>query len=132
MITGYLAGPIANCNDDECLAWRNEVVEKLPNIKWLNPMDRDARHYGPLSDDEIKWIVEGDKNCIYDSDIILANCWKPGWGTGMEIILAHILRLPVYSVVPEGKISPWIRYHSTEVFRSLDDAIKFIKDKHDN
>jgi len=46
----------------------------------------------------------------------------------MEILYASEVALkPVYAVVPEGQsISPWLRYFTTLIFSTFDDAIDYL------
>lgn len=39
----YLAGPIFQMEDHECIDWRKEVKCKLNGIEVFDPMDRDYR-----------------------------------------------------------------------------------------
>jgi len=72
-------------------------------------------------------IVESDKNDINGCDILLANVWKIGVGTSMEILYAWERHKDVYIVAPDGKVSPWISYHSAKVFPSIEAAVDFIR-----
>lgn len=118
----YLCGPINRCTDEECRGWREAVKARLPDT--LDPMRRDYRGRETESVDEI---VEGDKQDIIESDLLLVNYDRPSVGTSMEILLAWMAYKPVIIVArPETNISPWLRYHSTEIFHSFDDAITWI------
>ena len=89
-------------------------------------MDRDFRG---MEDDATLLIVEGDKLDIMKADIVLANYGdKPpsSVGTAMEILFAWEQHKPVFLVTTQPKISPWLKYHSTLIFNSLDDAILHI------
>ena len=125
MTTIYLAGPINGCTDDEASGWRKKFMEMLPNgkYKFLDPMRRDFRGKEDESVDEIVW---GDLADIDNSDVFLAYCWQPSWGTAMEIHYAYAQTehpLSVVLVVPEGsRISPWLRYHSDHIVSTLEDA----------
>jgi nucleoside 2-deoxyribosyltransferase len=117
----YLAGPINGTSDSEANAWRSEVKK---HFSCVDPMDRD---YRSVEDQNVAAIVDGDKDDIESCDVVLANCWKPSPGTSMEIIFAWFSEIPVVTVVPEGPVSPWIRYHSTAVVRDLADAIREVE-----
>lgn len=119
----YLCGPINGCTDEECKDWREAVKARLPDT--LDPMRRD---YRGVEDQKFEEIVEGDIEDIRGSDVLLVNCSGPSWGTAMEIFFAHQLDKPVLVVHPPGmKISPWLRYHSAEMFTSFDAAIGWIE-----
>lgn len=116
----YLAGPINGCNDDEANGWRQGVIDRHPDIEFLDPMRRD---YRGREDEYIDEIVGGDKTDIYSCDVFLAYAWQASWGTAMEIHLAWEQDKRVIVVVPEGqRVSPWLRYHSDSVVGSLGEA----------
>jgi nucleoside 2-deoxyribosyltransferase len=120
----YLCGPINGCTDEECKDWREMVKARLPDT--LDPMRRD---YRGREDECVVEIVEGDKEDIDESDVLLVNYDKPSVGTSMEILYAHQQDKPVIVVCKEGtRISPWLRYHSTHFFTSFDAAINQIRD----
>lgn len=123
----YLAGPIANCSDKETNEWREIATERLTKIglEILNPMRRDYRDVS-IDDELAKRIVEDDKKDIDESVFVLANYWKNGAGTSMEIFYANSIGKTVITVAKKP-ISPWIRYHSNLVCDSLDEAIKEIE-----
>jgi nucleoside 2-deoxyribosyltransferase len=117
----YLAGPIYDC-DDTCVEWRKVTARTLAKkqIMSLSPMNRDYR--GRESDPHIrKNIVEKDKKDIIMSDTVLALCEQPSFGTAMELLFAWSLQKQILVVTRHG--SPWIRYHATKIFDSLDDAV---------
>ena len=118
----YLAGPMLLTEDEGMLGWRKDAEKELNAFEILDPTVRDYRE---LTDEFMNEIVEGDKKDIETTDIVLANCWKPSAGTSMEIYFAWLLTKPVISVV-EGRVSPWIRYHSLEVFSTVKQACEFI------
>lgn len=125
MIT-YLAGPIDGCTDSEATGWREHVKDVLGADRCLDPMTRD---YRGQEDTEFKAIVELDKADIRNAEIMLANCWKAGWGTPMEIHLAWALAIPVIAVVPQdARVSPWLRYHSDAVVRTMAEALDLIEE----
>lgn len=119
----YLAGPINGCTDEECDGWRERCKRELPQIEWLDPTDHDYRGQEKGNEQNI---VKDDKQMILRSHFVLANCWKPGWGTAMEIMFAHLLGIPVVSVSENP--SPWIVVHSKASFPSIGAALGFIKE----
>lgn len=126
----YLVGPINDCNDDEAMTWREKVKAKLGEENCLDPMRRDFRG---KEDESVGEIVHGDLDDLRACDYVIANCWQPSWGTAMEIAFASNQPViggykPVIAVVPEGvKISPWLRYHTKVIVRTLDEAIAWAK-----
>lgn len=122
----YMAGPINGCNDDEANGWRETFDRKMRSIgnTTLDPMVRD---YRGREDESVKEIVELDIADIDACDVFLAYCWQTSWGTAMEIFYAWRAGKKVILVVPEGsRISPWLRYHSTDIVTSLDRAAEYI------
>lgn len=121
----YLCGGINGLTDDEAMGWREYVKTQLPEAEHIDPMRRD---YRGREDESVNDIVNGDEADILESDVVLANCGRPSWGTAMEIHFAHTQCIDVIAVVPEGQpISPWLRYHATIIARSLDEAISALK-----
>lgn len=119
----YLCGPINGCTDEECKDWRQYVAGILPDT--CDPMVRDYRGREAECFAEI---VELDKQDIDGCDFILVNYDKPSVGTAMEILYAWERKKPVITVCKEGtSISPWLRYHSTLICHSFDEAIKHIQ-----
>lgn len=124
MQTIYLAGPMAGCTDSEMNDWRENLMKEFPSqFFFLNPTRRDYRYLeGTIDFYEASNVVEPDKNDIDHSDIVIAYCPKPSVGTSMEIFYAWNQGIPVFAVVPEGApLSPWIVYHSSEVFRTFEE-----------
>lgn len=111
----YLGGPINGCTDEEAHGWRDAVKPILEGAghTWLDPMSRD---YRGVEDVAFREIVEGDKRDIAECDVLLMNCPRPSYGTAMEILYGADRGKEVVVVFPEGAIiSPWIRYHATEI-----------------
>jgi len=122
MNTVYLCGPINGCTDSEAKDWREFVKTKLPNT--VDPMRRD---YRGREDDNVNEIVEGDKADINLCSHLLVNYDKTSGGTSMEILYAWERDIPVIVVAaPESRISPWLRYHSTEIVHSFAEAIELL------
>lgn len=120
MTVVYLAGPINGCTDAEANDWRSYIKQHVANT--LDPMSRD---YRGREDESVGEIVELDKLDIRYCDVFLANCPQPSYGTAMEILYAWQQEKPVVVIVPAGKpVSPWIRYHSTSIVHTLDDALR--------
>ena len=121
----YLAGPIADCEDDECVSWRKDILEVYPDS--ANPMIRDYRdnHH-----DNINEIVVLDKRDIDNSEIVLVRFTRISAGTMMEIIYAWSKGKPIIfwhdPDYPYEKLSPWIKYHCTTFVTSFDEACEKI------
>lgn len=120
MKTIYLCGPINGCTDEECNDWREYVTENWTG-DCINPMVRD---YRGRETEAFREIVELDKIDVAQSDIILVNYDKPSVGTSMEVLYAWQLGKRIIVVCREdANISPWLRYHSTHIVHSFDDAL---------
>jgi nucleoside 2-deoxyribosyltransferase len=114
----YLCGPINGCTDAEAINWREVVKECFPQA--IDPMVRDYR--GREAQD-YREIVDLDKRDVRAADVILVNYSKPSVGTAMEVLYAWTLGKPVIVWCAEStSISPWLRYHSTAIVHTLDDA----------
>jgi hypothetical protein len=124
--TVYLAGPMAGCDDKQAADWRDNASAMLgKNYRILNPMVRDYRSgwvYGV--DDRI--IVEGDKNDIQNSDILLVNPWKISVGTSMEVLYAHACGKMIVVVGDLGSMSPWMAYHASRIYTDVKTACDYL------
>lgn len=119
----YLCGPINGCTDEEAKDWREAAKVRLPRTR--DPMKRD---YRGKEAECYREIVDLDKVDIDNSEIILVNYDKPSVGTSMEIFYAWTKTIPVIVVCrPETVISPWLRYHSTRIVHSFEDAFAWIE-----
>lgn len=122
-----LEGPINKCSDNECIDWRKEVINKLGDrYTFHNPMDFDCR--GKEGDLE-QQLIDLDINGISSSDIILVMANKPGWGTAMGVQMAWDRCKHIVTVCPDEKPSPWLKNRSTIMFKTLDEAIKYLNYK---
>lgn len=118
----YLAGPIFGCDDGQAMDWREMVKLTIGESSCIDPMRHDYREREAES---VRKIVVQDRLDIEDSKVVLANCWQVSWGTAMEVHYAYQVGRPVIAVVrPDVKtISPWLRYHSTLIVRTLKEGI---------
>lgn len=120
----YLAGPIHGCADAEVKEWRARAKWLIePYYEVIDPATWDFRG---SEDEHVAEIVERDKTAISVSDRVLVNLWRLGAGTCMEILEAWNLEIPVVVIVPEGPVSPWIRYHANAVVGTLDEAVALL------
>jgi len=119
----YLCGSINGCTDEECRDWREAVKQHHPNA--LDPMRRD---YRGVEAECYREVVDLDKADVRAADVVLVNYVKPSVGTAMETHYAWQLGTPVVLWCPEDtSLSPWLRYHSTTIVHSLDDALTAIR-----
>ena len=122
----YLAGAIYGTTNAE-QEWRKIATDALSEIyDVLNPLDRD---YRGVKFDVVNStsLVKEDMLAIDNASVILANCEKPGWGTGMEIFYAHMKGKPVLFFTSNENPSPWLQARARNVF-TLENAIKELKD----
>lgn len=125
MSTIYLAGPINGCTDAEAMDWREDLTARLPGHTVISPMTRD---YRGKEDENVDGIVEGDKEDIRQSHIVIAYCPKPSVGTSMEVFYAYSAlskRVVIYAP-PGAPISPWLKYHSHVVLDNAEDVAKYV------
>jgi nucleoside 2-deoxyribosyltransferase len=114
----YLAGPIFDCDDEECRAWRDRAKYLMGGaIKTLDPMRRD---YRGRESDSASEIVTGDLRDIRLCDVVLANVSRPSWGTAMEIAIASRAGKPVFAFGATPPISPWLTHHCETVHADLE------------
>lgn len=120
----YLAGPIFQCDDHECVAWRQEAKRRLSDFEVIDPME--ATDYRGKTDQHHREIVELDKARIDSADILLVNCTRVSMGTSMEILYAWERDKRVYAVYQDEQVNPWLLYHAEKIFPSLDEAIVYL------
>jgi hypothetical protein len=124
--TIYVAGPINGATDAEANDWRSAVKESAGS--WADVLDPMRRDYRGREDESVKEIVLGDKADIERSDYVIAYCPKPSVGTSMEVLLCWDQCIPCFVVVPDGvPVSPWLRFHATDVVPTVADALLRIR-----
>ena len=127
-LIAYLAGPIAGCTDEECKGWRTYVKEQIPEIQFHDPMRRDYRNRDFKSVETASDIVENDLADIDESDIVLVYHDRPSVGTSMEVFYAYNEGKYVLTIDKLGvNLSPWMIYHSSEIVKSLEEAIEKLR-----
>ena len=119
----YLSGAMLDCTDAECRDWR-EYAKRNLQCQTLDPMIRDYRER-PM--DGMLDMVENDKADIDRCDCVLVNFIKPSVGTSMEVLYGWERGKNIILVAPaDTNISPWLVYHSHQVFHRIEDAIEYI------
>lgn len=125
MKTLYLAGPIYGCDDDQAKDWRRDVTTALrKQYHILDPLQRGD--YRGREAANVLEIVRGDLNDIANSDVILALCERPSWGTAMELWAASEMGKSIITVADNG--SPWIRYVATKRVAIIWEAIALLRE----
>ena len=126
----YLAGAIDKVPPEFALEWRRQATEALQDkYKILDPTaDKDLFLPGVNTDYFTpEHIVQSDLAMIQQADIILAEISRkdiPYHGTSIELAYAHGWQKLIY--VWGGCQSYWIRYHATQIFDGLADAVEHL------
>lgn len=118
----YLCGGINGLTDDQAVTWR-ERAKDLLHCETLDPMRRDFRG---REDECVNDIVLGDKADIKLSNALLVNAERPSWGTAMEIVYAFTAGKTIVAICPSDTISPWLRFHATRIYKSLEEACEWL------
>ena len=121
----YLSGAMLDCTDEECRDWREFAKRNLKGVS-LDPMIRDYRER-PM--DGMVDMVENDKADIDACDTVLVNFVKPSVGTSMEVLYGWERGKKIVLVAPiETTVSPWLIYHSHQLFHTIEDAVTYINE----
>jgi hypothetical protein len=133
----YLSGPMAGKTFEEATGWRNSFKELLSSgismglavdvVKYLDPCDRWYESYAEISRDS-RSIVSIDKLEYRSADIVVVNCLEKGWGTPMEMFDAyeHYDKIVLSYIGTQEFPSIWVKEHSTQMFRSLEEIVFWI------
>lgn len=125
MRTLYLCGAINGCSDAEAKDWREETKRRLADkYVFLDPMRRD---YRGVEDAAYREIVRGDLQDIDAADVILVAGSRPSWGTAMETFYAFGKNKYVVTICEAERVSPWLRFHTDDLVKSLDEAIERLR-----
>ncbi len=125
MRTLYLCGAINGCTDAQAKDWREATKAALAgHYKFLDPMRRDFRG---REDDTVAEIVEGDLLDLDQSDVVLVAADRASWGTGMECFYSAREGLEVVVVCGAERVSPWLRYHASVIFKNLESAVTYLR-----
>lgn len=119
----YLAGPIFQQSDASCNDWRAKF-KACEMFFWMDPM---ARDYRGKEDSAYREIVEGDKADVDACHAVVAKVNPPSAGTSMEILWAWLNETPVIAIT-DGRVSPWVRYHATDICASEEAALQKLKE----
>lgn len=127
MDTLYLCGAINGCTDSEAKDWRERVKSELGrHYTILDPMRRD---YRGVEDDSVTAIVQGDITDIKASDVVLVAADRPSWGTAMELFFAFTQGKYTVVVCGAERVSPWLRFHASNLFWTLDAAVAHLRER---
>jgi nucleoside 2-deoxyribosyltransferase len=120
----YLAGPIFGKSDADCNDWRSSF-KAVSGFEWLDPMSRD---YRGREDEAFEELVENDKADVDSCSVLIADVrLGPSHGTSMEILWAWLDHTPVVTMV-KGRVSPWLRYHSTKLVADEAEAMAALRE----
>jgi nucleoside 2-deoxyribosyltransferase len=120
----YLAGPIADCTDAQCVDWRQEFKKLWPECH--DPMVRDGRGV-EMTPEVIASIVEGDKADIDACDAIVVMYPFASSGTAFEAMYTYDRKKPIVLIDISERLSIWHRYHATVIVRSIPEAVAALK-----
>lgn len=125
----YLAGPMHGCGDVQALEWRGLAADRLwrAGIDVIDPSEI-GDYRGREDDVDPAMVVSADLEAIASCDMVLANCWRPSYGTAMEIAIAKREHgIDVVAIVPDTrKVSPWLRAHSARIVGSFAHGIEAV------
>lgn len=112
----YLCGPIFNTTIEEAWDWRTQIKEEFNKTKFVDPVDWKDN------------VVATDMHAISKCDAVLANLWKPSYGSAMEVF--HSFKTGKYvSIAAPLPVSPWLvahsHNHSLDHFRAMHDIIQW-------
>src|SRR5262245_17847212 len=123
----YTSGPMRQTSKRQCLGWRQSLIKKYPQHKFLDP----TRHNIP-DNDILRYsarIVANDLADIREADAVLANVWKYSAGTSMEIGFAFTSGKIVVIVAPETfHDDVWLQEHSHFMTTRLHDGMQFLEE----
>ena len=127
----YLAGAISEVSPEYAVGWRRAAGSYLERagFKVFDPTSGKDLTLPGINMDYYtpEGIVEADLDAIWQSDIILAEIALKGvayHGTSMELAYAYNWNKLVF--VWGGATSYWVRYHATEIFDELTEALERI------
>lgn len=106
--------------------WREHATKSLSPLVAENPLTLELESSDP------QHIVTVDVAAICRSRAVLACVAIPSWGTAMELWVAKQLNVPVYAWVGPDfneRLSPWLRYVTTEMHESLGAAVQAIRER---
>ncbi len=124
--TVYLSGAMLGCTDEECRDWREYAKGHL-RCAARDPVA--VRDYRGREMEGMLDMVENDKADIDACDTVLVNFVKPSVGTSMEVLYGWERGKRIVLVAPRDVVvSPWLIYHSHQVFHSVEDAVAYINE----
>lgn len=142
--TIYLAGPVAHAPDGGA-EWREDLIDRFGDrYEFRNPLERfnvpadDLTVVPGVSNPDnpetvgVDEIVEGDKQLLDESDGVLVGYTDVrSDGSSMEVMWAREREYPVALWVRDDTdfeaLSPWYRYHATEVTEEPEMGLRHIE-----
>jgi hypothetical protein len=121
----YLCGQINGATDEQAKGWRDWFKKQLPGDEFFDPMDRD---YRGKESEHYREIVELDKLDIQYAELVVSVVRHPSIGTSMELLHAWNCGVPSIVVFTGTSVSPWLRYHSTRIVQTRQQALEVIKE----
>lgn len=121
----YCSGPLANCSTFEAKAWREEAKRLLGAENCIDPSETWVREEADLSLTEKRKLVESDLRLIDQCKGLIYHCWKPSFGSPMELFYANQRRL-LTAVVSLKPLSPWVHVHADFVGTTVAEACRWL------
>lgn len=121
----YLAGAIEWQDNEYTTAWRKEasLLAESRGLGVVDPTYFDGAANGLTASE----VVIRDRYLLRQSDAILADGRKPGWGTAMEILDAYQLGMLVVVWGAERK-SLFLVHHTAKFTDTVADGVQYIAD----
>lgn len=124
MRTVYLSGPMENVSDEDGKGWRNEAISLLiyNGVQGIDPYNFGMQG---RSDEAI---IREDLYSLSTHQGMITNASQnvPMWGTPMEVYFAWQNHIPTVAFLGNANSSPWLRYHTTAVVGTLEEAVEKI------
>lgn len=121
----YLSGPLAGCTTFEATAWREEAKRLLGADNCIDPANTWVEDEFNLSPTEKRLLVETDLAAIDRCKGLLYCCWKPSFGSPMELFYSHQCR-KLTATVSVGPVSPWVFAHSDFIGSTVAEAARWL------
>jgi len=135
--TIYLAGALTDQPDSVSMDWRNDFIKKYGDeFEVVIPQDKLRRMTNLEGKPE--WnaaVVAGERNDILNCNAVIANIDTISMGTAMGILYAFlggrtVVLLHSGSEEERERISPVVLFHSHRLCLTAEDAVDFIRERH--
>lgn len=121
----YCSGPLWGCSTFEAKAWREECKRLLGAENCIDPAESWVPAEHSLSLAEQRKLVEGDLAAIDRCKGLLYCCWRPSFGSPMELFYASQQR-KLTATVATGPVSAWVAVHSDFIGQTVAEAARWL------